>query len=39
MVSLELFAHYVGATTNFDAFFDYYYSMRMTARMVGLPDA
>jgi AcrR family transcriptional regulator len=36
MVSLELFGHYVGATTDFDAFFDY--SMRMVARMVGLPD-
>ena len=37
MVSLELFGHYVGATTDFDAFFEY--SMGMLARMVGLPDA
>src|SRR5580704_11706578 len=36
MVSLELFGHYVGATTDFDAFFEY--SMRLVARMVGLSD-
>jgi AcrR family transcriptional regulator len=36
MVSLELFGHYVGATTDFDAVFDY--SMRVVARLVGLPD-
>jgi hypothetical protein len=36
MVSLELFGHYVGATTDFDAVFDY--SMRLAARLVGLPD-
>jgi AcrR family transcriptional regulator len=37
MVSLELFGHYVGATTDFDAAFDY--AMRTVARVVGLPDA
>jgi AcrR family transcriptional regulator len=36
MVSLELFGHYRGATTDFDVVFDY--SMRLTARLVGLPD-
>jgi AcrR family transcriptional regulator len=36
MVSLELFGHYVGATTDFDTVFDY--SMRVVARLVGLPD-
>jgi AcrR family transcriptional regulator len=36
MVSLELFGHYVGATTDFDVVFDY--SMRVVARLVGLPD-
>ena len=34
MVSLELFGHYVGATTDFDALFDY--EMRVVARLVGL---
>jgi AcrR family transcriptional regulator len=37
MVSLELFGHYAGATTDFDAFFEY--SMRMVASLLGLPDA
>ncbi len=36
-VSFELFGHYVGATTDFDAYFDY--SMRTVARLVGLPGA
>ncbi len=34
MVSLELFGHYVGATTDFDVVFDY--SMRVAAGLVGL---
>jgi hypothetical protein len=33
-VSLELFGHYVGATTDFDVVFDY--SMRVVASLVGL---
>jgi AcrR family transcriptional regulator len=36
MVSLELFGHYVGATTDFDAVFDY--CMRVAAGLVGLAD-
>ena len=36
MVSLELFGHYVGATTDFEVVFDY--SMRVVASLVGLPD-
>jgi AcrR family transcriptional regulator len=36
MVSLELFGHYVGATTDFETLFDY--EMRMVARVVGLPS-
>ena len=35
MVSLELFGHYVGATTDFETLFDY--EMLMVARVVGLP--
>lgn len=35
MVSLELFGHYAGATTDFGPFFDY--EMRLVARVVGLP--
>jgi hypothetical protein len=34
MVSFELFGHYVGATTDFDVFFDY--EMHLVARWVGL---
>jgi AcrR family transcriptional regulator len=34
MVSLELFGHYVGATTDFDVVFDY--SMRVVAGLVGV---
>jgi hypothetical protein len=34
MVSLELFGHYVGATTDFDVVFEY--SMRLVASLVGL---
>jgi AcrR family transcriptional regulator len=37
MVSLELFGHYVGATTDFDATFDYI--MRVVGRLAGLPGA
>ena len=37
MVSFELFGHYVGATTDFDALFEY--EMRMVARLVGLDPA
>jgi AcrR family transcriptional regulator len=36
MVSLELFGHYVGATTDFDTVFDY--SMTVVASLVGLRD-
>ena len=34
MVSFELFGHYVGATTDFEALFDY--EMRVVGRLVGL---
>jgi len=34
MVSFELFGHYVGATTDFTAFFEY--EMRLVAHLVGL---
>jgi Tetracyclin repressor-like, C-terminal domain len=34
MVTLELFGHYVGATTDFDVVFDH--SMRVAAGLVGL---
>ncbi len=34
MVSLELFGHYVGATTDFDPLFDY--EMLLVARVAGL---
>ncbi len=37
MVSFELFGHYVGATTDFDALFQY--EMRLLARVLGLPGA
>jgi len=37
MVSLERFGHFVGATTDFDAAFDY--AMRVVARLLGLPGA
>ena len=37
MVSLELFGHYVGATTDFDAVFDY--EMRWWPGLVGLAPA
>jgi AcrR family transcriptional regulator len=35
MVSLELFGHYAGGTTDFEALFNY--EMRLVARLVGLP--
>jgi AcrR family transcriptional regulator len=37
MVSLELFGHYAGAVTDFDALFGY--AMRVAGRLVGLPGA
>jgi hypothetical protein len=34
MISLELFGHFVGATTDFDAAFDY--AMRMVGDLAGI---